>query len=436
MTGSPSRAGCTISYLCAHFGKSQLWHTSGLLFAFFLTQACGLTPRVTGWVLSSTLIFNGLVDLFVGRWTNGRICDATAAVRMQARAALAVAACFVLFAATPLVPPGWRPGWALATLGGFRLLYPLVDVAQNGLVPLMTGDGPRQRRLLAARNIVSSLAALAVAFLAAPLLIHRQPPSVYLLWSAAVAGLMAVSSASLARATWSTKPMPVVPMGTTGARRDFPVVLFALAVMMIATTLFRTMEPYFAAFASRRIDILLWGAVGAMISQPLWVLAIGRQGMARALVGMAAMLVLAALLLTGPVRTTGLGMMVVGIVFGAGTSGLWLALWAMMTERAVPGRALSYVGTFTCMSKLAQGAGVLLVARVLARTPDGATTLSDPSSLPSGAMVMALAVMAAVALALAAYGWGISRTGSGGTAARPPRPVRSIPVPDRPRPAA
>ena len=77
-----------------------------------------------GWVLSSTLIFNGLVDLFVGRWTNGRICDATAAVRMQARAALAVAACFVLFAATPLVPPGWRPGWALATLGGFRLLYP------------------------------------------------------------------------------------------------------------------------------------------------------------------------------------------------------------------------------------------------------------------------------------------------------------------------
>ncbi|PTT45225.1 hypothetical protein DBR33_09280, partial [Stenotrophomonas sp. HMWF022] len=116
--------GCMLRYLCAHFAKSQLWHTSGLLFAFFLTETCGLTPRAMGWVLGLTLFLNGLADLALGAKLDGRIADAAAAARLQARAAPAVAACFLLFAITPLMPTGCRVIWALTTLSGFRLIYP------------------------------------------------------------------------------------------------------------------------------------------------------------------------------------------------------------------------------------------------------------------------------------------------------------------------
>ncbi|WP_294269426.1 MFS transporter [uncultured Sphingomonas sp.] len=431
---SPQRMGCMLRYLCAHFAKSQLWHTSGLLFAFFLTEACGLTPQAMGWVLGLTLFLNGLADLALGTKLDGRIADAATAATLQARAAPAVAACFLLFAITPLIPADWRVIWALVTLSGFRLLYPLVDVAQNALVPLMTLDTAVQRRWLAARNVVSSLAALAVVALAAPLLIAGRSALIYPFWAAIVAGAMWWTSAWTAGASWPARPAPN-PLQQEGARPvDLPIILLALAAMMFTVTLFRTLEPYFTAFASHRIELMLWAAIGAPISQPLWVLWIGRHGMARVLLGMAATLLVAALLLTDPIRVSAIGGMAIGMLFGAGTSGLWLVLWAMMTQRAVPSRALRYVGTFTCMSKLAQGAAMLLVGRILARTPYS-QTLADPASPPSRLMMTALVATAGVAIGLAVYRRGITRTASVGTAAKRHRPAHSIPVPDRPRSA-
>ncbi|MGR6327579.1 MFS transporter [Sphingomonas sp. XXL09] len=416
MTGLPGRGGSIPQYLCAHFAKSQLWHTSGLFFAFFLTEACGLTPRVMGWVLGLTLFLNGSADLLVGVKLNALVADAAAATRLQLRAAPAVAACFLLFAMTPLVPPDARVIWALATVSGFRLLYPLVDVAQNALVPLTTGDALEQRRWLAARNVVSSLAALSVALIAAPLLIRGQSVTIYIGWAGAIAALLWISSIWLAGVRWpAAPPAPDLPPART-TRRDFPAVLLALAVMMAVTTSFHAMEPYFIASASRRLDLMMWATIGAPLSQPLWLLVIGRYGMTRALPGMATMLVMGAMLLTAPMRTTGAGGMMIGLLFGAGSSGLWLVLWAVMAHGAVPGRALRRVGTFTCVSKLAQGAAVLFVGQVLSLT-SCSVTLSDPASPPSRMMVAALVVLAGVAVALAAYLRPVSRTASGGTAA-------------------
>lgn len=126
---SPQRMGCMLRYLCAHFSKSQLWHTSGLLFAFFLTEACGLTPQAMGWVLGLTLFLNGLADLALGTKLDGRIADAATAATLQARAAPAVAACFLLFAITPLIPADWRVIWALVTLRA-RPIIRLSDFGQ------------------------------------------------------------------------------------------------------------------------------------------------------------------------------------------------------------------------------------------------------------------------------------------------------------------
>lgn len=427
-----------LRYLGAHFAKSQLWHASCLLFAFFLTESCGVAPGTMGWLLGGALVVNGLMDLAVGWRFNGRIADARRAGRLQAMAAPGIALCFLLFTLTPLLPAGWRLCWVAATLVGLRALYPLLDVAQNALVAMMTADPLVQRRLLAARNVASSLAALAIAAIAAPLLIAGQEPWGYMLWSGGTGGLLWLTAARLNRGLADTRDREPQSegIGTSQARapRRFVAVLAALVVMMIASTIFRTMEPYFAAFASHRLAMLVWSSIGAILSQPIWLAVIRRRGIARALTGMAVAMLCAGGLLVGPMRISQGGGVAIGLLHGAGSSGLWLVLWSIMTQAAAPGRALRYVGSFTCVSKLSQAAGMVLVGQILSASPY-ADTLADPASLPARAMVAALAVMAAVALVLAGYERVVSRTASAGTAATPPPGVRSVPAP-APRPAA
>lgn len=429
-------------YLGAHFAKSQLWHASCLLFAFFLTESCGVAPETMGWLLGGALVVNGLMDLAVGWRFNGRIADARRAGRVQAMAAPGIALCFLLFTLTPLLPVGWRLCWVVATLVGLRALYPLLDVAQNALVAMMTADPLVQRRLLAARNVASSLAALAIAAIAAPLLISGHGRWGYMLWAGATGGLLWLTAIWLDRglnralAGWADRPprSGVITAPQPPAPQSFAAVLAALVAMMIASTIFRTMEPYFAAFASHRLAMLVWSSIGAILSQPIWLAVIRRHGIARALTGMAVTMLCAGGLLVGPMRMSQGGGVAIGLLHGAGSSGLWLVLWSIMTRAAVPGRALRYVGSFTCVSKLSQAAGMVLVGQILSASPY-ADTLTDPASPPARAMVVALAVMAAVALALAGYERAVSRTASAGTAATPPPMARSVPAP-APRPAA
>ena len=438
VSGRRSSSAALPRYLGAHFAKSQLWHGSCLLFAFFLTESCGVAPMTMGWILGGALVVNGLMDLAVGWRFNGRIADARRAGRLQAMAAPGIALCFLLFTLTPLLPADWRLYWVVATLVGLRALYPLLDVAQNALVAMMSADPLFQGRLLAARNVASSLAALAIAAIAAPLLIAGQGPWAYMLWSGGTGGLLWLTAARLNRGLADTRDREPQSEGIgtpqASAPWRFAAVLAALVVMMIASTIFRTMEPYFAAFASHRLALLVWSSIGAILSQPIWLAMIRRHGFARALIGMAVTLLCAGGLLVGPMRISQGGGVAIGLLHGAGSSGLWLVLWSIMTQAAVAGRALRYVGSFTCVSKLSQAAGMVLVGRFLSVSPY-ADTLADPASAPARAMVVALAVMAAVALGLAGYERVVSRTASAGTAATRPPATRSIPAP-APRPSA
>lgn len=130
-------AGTIPAYLVAHHAKSQLWHASTLLFGFFLTEACGIGARAMGWIMATSLLLNALVDLGMGAWLRGIVTDEAAARRMQARGTTLTCGFFLLFCATPLLPPEARSVWALATLLGFRATYPLLDVPQNAIVALL-----------------------------------------------------------------------------------------------------------------------------------------------------------------------------------------------------------------------------------------------------------------------------------------------------------
>ena len=75
--------GFTGAYLLAHFGKSLFWHAGEILFAYFLTEACGLSADRMGWVLAISLIVSALSDIVVGRVLTARVRDTASASRMQ-----------------------------------------------------------------------------------------------------------------------------------------------------------------------------------------------------------------------------------------------------------------------------------------------------------------------------------------------------------------
>lgn len=388
-------------YLMAHFGKSQLWHASVLLFAFFLTERCGLRPVDAGWIIGITLIANGIADVVLAYRCRRSLSDPQVALRMQARFAPLGAAFYVLFCMTVLLPPSLRIGWALATILAFRLSYPFIDVPQNALVALMA-DGPEdQRRLLAGRNIVSHLANIAVSAIAAPLLFGWTDAS-YIVWAALVGALCWVTAHRLPR---SAGFAPVAPPRAPAIprRTGFSLLAILLVTMVAAGALFRGMAPYFAAFAVPGAGFLLWAATGAFIAQPLWLIVAAGIGQRAGMWIVALLLLLASVLIVTPLRFSPLAPEAIAAIYGLGTGALWLALWSAMVAGARRHGTIWHVGGFTCLSKLAQGAVAMLVGGFL-QTSSYHATLSDPTSRESLAMALSLAIVAGCCVILTYHG--------------------------------
>ncbi|KQM93221.1 hypothetical protein ASE70_14065 [Sphingomonas sp. Leaf22] len=415
----------TMPYLLAHFAKSQLWHASTLLFGFFLTEACGLDARTMGFAMAGSLVLNGVLDGVVGGVSD---LDVQRAIRRQAWGAPATCLFFLLFCATPFLDPAYRVAWAMTTLFAFRATYPFIDVPQNAMVALIATGAEERCLLLARRNIGSGLASLAVVVLAAPLLITGRSLTAWIVWAGVVA-LLVCATAWMVRGPAGRPAGPATPLQEA---RDTPVafrtVLVMLAVMMLACAAFRALEPYYAAYAGAGMGLLLWAAVGGMASQPLWVATRRRFGDGSVLVVAAAALTIAVVVLLGPSRGGPVGAAAIGLGFGVGTSGVWLVLWTATMTHAAAGRATRHVGAFTCVSKLAQAAAMLLLGQVLATSPYR-TTLADPWSAPSLLMVAALVAIAGSCLGLAAI-VRVNRTACDERSATPRPAGRTIPVPD------
>ena len=111
---------------------------------------------------------------------------------------------------------------------------------------------------------------------------------------------------------------------------------------------------------------------------------------------------------------------------------MWLMLWTTMLAGAGTEHAMARAGALTCVSKLAQGAAMLLLGHVLASTPYR-VTLADAWSGPSLLMAGGLAAMAVACLILLfAYTPGrqrVNRTAFGGTTAQPHPMGRTVRAP-------
>lgn len=417
-----------VPYLLAHFAKSQLWHASTLLFAFFLTEACGLSVGEMGAIMAGSLILNAGIDAVLGlRWRT-TVADIADAARLQALGAPVTGWFFVLFCGTPLLPYEYRLGWGLVTLLGFRASYPFVDVAQNAVVALAALDDEARCALLAGRNIASGLAALVIGGLAAPLLTHRHESGMWLGWGTCIATIMYGTAWWLGRTKFVGRAASPTPSSDTATRLPFIALLAALAIMMTGTATFRTLEPYHAAFSGNGAGLLFWAAIGGLASQILWLAGRRRLTFINILVIAA---ILSGMAGIGLLRGTAPGAVIAGLAFGMATGGVWLVLWSAMMSVAATGNATGYVGVFTGVSKCAQALALMLLSRVLASSPYR-DTLSYPWSAPSLLMVYAIGATGVTSLALA-VAYALNRTTCDGTPATPRRAVLTIPVPDRRR---
>lgn len=404
------------AYAAAHFCKSLLWHFSGLLFAFFLTETCDLPPVTMGIVTGLALFGHAFADVVTGAYLRRRIACARSAIRVQARWSAAAAAFMVLFTMTPWVTPSLRIVVAGIALIAFRLTFAFMDVPQNALVPLLAQTPARQAHLLAIRNMLSGVASLIVALGATWLVFTSRAQA----GCGYVAGAV-LSGALLVAASWwlAAAPLPepvraVPPIpATVGGLPKFPLLLGLAGALVFASSAFRAMEAYAAAFAGAGTALMIWAAIGSILSQPFWLVVNRRPGSCRAPLLAGGWAAASAIVLLGPGRGTPVGMALAGLGFGIGSGGLWLMLWAFAMRHAVAGGGTWTIGLLTGISKGGQGAAMIGVGWVLAHSPYR-TTFADPLSAPSLMMTIALLLIAACGVALAA----ISRTSPDAAPAR------------------
>ncbi len=356
------------TYLTAHFAKSLVWHSSILLFAFYLTEACGLRPAMAGALLGVSLVVNGLTDLAVGILKDRTITDGRGAARFQQAGAIVVAASFAAFCAASLLPDGWRLPVAIASLMLFRLSYPIVDVAQNALLSLADFDDIDRYELVAWRFMTGGVAILVIATLVAPALVLDDGTATarFAITGAILAGFLLLSSSRLRIGPSPRPPVSMVPADTGSA---FPAGLAIVVLTGFSGTVFRKLEAYYAAFANvgagPSMTLMIAVAVGNLASQPGWLLCQRRCGTATTIAASAAVTLLAGAAFLATMRP-GVALPA-DILFGIGSGGNGLALWGIVAILGARGRPMLRFGAFTCLSKLAQGAGAAAMGILLSR---------------------------------------------------------------------
>lgn len=408
--GGTRRDGPWKRYLVAHVCKSLVWHASGLLFAFFLTETCGLSPRAMGAVIAVSLFVNAAADVAIGHRMRSAMRAPASVLRRQDEAAGPTGLFFRLFCATPFLPPSIRLGAAFATLIGFRIAFARMDVPQNALVPLLAPDPASRLRLLAARNVCAGVANLLVAAIAAPFLLAATGGALpHVIWAATVAGAAAVSARRLAGCDIGA-PAAARP-AHTGHRIALSgaLVLAVAGAAAIGSTLFRAMEPYAAAYGGAGLGIMVWASFGAILCQRVWAIAGGRLPSYLPPLLAGGCTLAAAVPIAGPLRGDGIGVAIAGLGFGIGSGGLWLMVWTAALRGTDPPSGLRRTAALTAVSKVAQGVAMLWLGYALHEAPYR-TDLATPGPLRALTMIAALLLLALGGLLLALGERRLSRT--------------------------
>lgn len=369
-------------YGIGHFGKSLLWMSSGLTFAFYLTEVAGLHPATMAWVLAFSLMVNAGSDWLVGKLLGRYIVTVGTAMRLQFIGSGIAGLCFVLFAQTSAIGPDIRTLYALAVLILFRLGYSLYDVPQNTLLGLLSGDDSCRSQIAAARYAAAGLATIAVTLCLSIWILQidiGQRKSIFAVMATTFA-IIAFGSSFLVKAYFSREAphtseiLPRLRSSAAVGVRPLPPVLAFGSIMIFSSLMpvFTELKVYYAASAfpsdTSAIAFLLCSAIGQVLAQPVWAW-VGRRGTLVSLYRFTAVAVIAAGGFFGLAGAASLHwILFAAFLFGAASSGLLMAIWSIMGNVASfdPDTSFARFGLFTSCSKLSQAASIMLIGQVLA----------------------------------------------------------------------
>lgn len=413
MTADAHSRAFTVAYGIAHGGKSLFWHTSELLFAYYLTEACALPPRQMGFMVSASLALSALADLAAGLTLRHRVRSVMSAGRAQLLGAVLSGVAFAAFGVSGFVPQGAsRFAFACGTLIAFRLTYALLDTPQNALLSLATTSDAQGARLASVRYVFGGVANIVVAAAFAPLFSSggvTAESSGFALFALMVTGVSVVSSYYLWRHLRHFQERP--PETTPTSHRDpapapyriWPVVV-VLFLVSVAMSVFSRLEPYFAAYGMSSLlqggVLLTCVACGNLVSQPFWARLATGSSLLTALRWSTVWLAAAAavfgtLIGFGPVSTA-----LAGGLYGWGCGGVLMSLWALAASAGHRNSTLVF-GVLTCASKIALALAAAGVAELLNATPYRTSAAALAWVLPS--MTAAPIIAGVLGLILSSY---------------------------------
>lgn len=388
------------SYGFAHGGKTLVWTASDLYFIFFMTEVCGVAPLHAGLAIGCSFLFAALADLGLVRLLSGTKSRPDPA-RMQAWGSLASAIALMLFAGIAFLPAHLRLPVGVLTLLGFRSAYALLDVPQNALLALTPSSDAQRHRLTAIRNMSGGVARTLLAFAFIPVMSRGGRHDAGTAFFALAALLSAVTVAGaviLSRIATGRHPATAYRQSPLAARPDIAILTAMMAIMTVVTTIFGQVEPYLASYGMGRhlsaSAFMGLVAVGAALSQPVWLTANLRHS-PQPLLGLAmALMVSGTVLLALAPREMLAVSGSAALLYGTGSGGVLFILWSGIARTASHGNALAVIGRFTAIAKLSQGIAVVVVGMLLDRW----LTRTDGQALAS---VMAAATAIGVTLCAA-----------------------------------
>ncbi len=380
-------------YGLGHYGKGLFWHSSELLFAFFLTEQAGLPAIWMGGVLIAGILSSAGIDLVVGRALRRRAFTLERALQLHLIGAWASALPLIALFATDLLPQSARIPYALAAALAYRIAYAFYDIPQNALVVLAAPDADTRARLSSLRLAFSGLAAITVATILTAMLYDAQEPR---------AGHFAIAAFAMSIVAIGTAWRVARGHGPTGAqdapatmasRRFHPPrcniksletagLLTTMAFASFAISLFTTLEPYYAAATASGAParlIVLAAAMGLTGSQILW-LALVRHRSAETVLTAASITMGSAIWLFGGADPGYFGQIAMACLFGIANGGVGMALWTIyansVSGRSAAGDPFAFA-LFTCAAKLgiAAAGGSVAYIMFLREGSDGAERL-------------------------------------------------------------
>lgn len=371
----------TLPYGFAHFGKSLFWYASEVLFAFFLTEVCRITPWHMAIILSASIAVNATADTLVGSVLTRRMETLDGAVRLQTWGAVISGISLIGFLSSGLAPAPIRFVYAVATLMLFRLAYAAYDVPQNVILALASRS-PADRNTLAAMRIFGSgIAGLVMSVVFVPLIAGKTTQVQALNTAVLAIGMTscAVLTAFILRAKGRTVVLTGVSAASETAAKGkigLPAVALLAANLLFSsgTAFFTRLEPYFAAYGAQSrlagATVMLVIAMGGLVAQPCFALLARRYSTWRLLTTSTLIQIAGCgaiyftLLRSSPAAVT-----LASLGYGFGAGGAMMLSWVVLTDLVALSRisAPRIFGLFTFASKLGLALSTLMLGLLLSR---------------------------------------------------------------------